>query len=145
MGINYSQSCILGWEFTREQVEKEISPAEYSEQPRFDTKTGTETHKEKVLVKERDYIFECAGIQNEELWYLAEQVAERHGLRSVCDDESFYIGISLGDREDFGRADLLEGDVQLDRLAVHLNRLKDMQEDIGTPDSPAIHFIASVG
>jgi len=147
MGVDYNQKCILGWEFTTEQLEKEISPAEYTQQPRFDTQSGLETHKENVLVKERDYFLELAGFKDECLYELAGAVSDHFGLAMAVDqdDESIFTGISLGDEWDCGRVDLLIGDVQLDLIAKYIDRLKEVQEDLGTPDSPALHFVANVG
>jgi len=147
VGVNYYQGCILGWEFTRNQVEKEISPAKHTEQQCYDTRTGTETHKIQVLVKEREYSLECAGLKREDMYELADAVADKLGLSYLMDhdEDSFFIGVKLGDDFDYGRAELLIGDVQLDDLAAKLNILKDMQEDMGTPDSPAIHFCSNVG
>jgi len=147
MGVNFTQSCILGWSFNRGQVEKELCPPEYTEQSRYDTKTGEETHKERVLIKEREYILECAGERHEEMYELAAIVADKFGLSYIMDFEEgeFFIGITLGDDFDYGRVELLIGDVQLDELAAKLNKLKDLQEDIGTPDSPAIYFVTNVG
>ena len=147
MGVNFTQSCILGWSFNRGQVEKEISPAKYIEQQSYDVRTGQENGTNRGLVKEREYILECAGERHEEMYELAAIVGSKFGLSYFMDseEEEFFIGIALGDDFDYGRVELLIGDVQLDDLAVKLNKLKDLQEDIGTPDSPAIHFITNVG
>lgn len=146
MGVNYSQTCILGWVFDSDDVEREVSPAKYEQQARYDTKTGEVSHYDNVLVKARDYALELAGEKADCIWELSEAVAKKFGLQCATDEDTFYIGIKLGEQTDYGRADLLDDTVCLDDLALSINRLRELQGDIAGDDTEiALHFIASVG
>lgn len=149
MGIDYDQYCILGWKFDRNDIERQISPAEYQKQDRFDTKTGKVTHQENVLVKAREYVLEVAGVQDEYIYDLAEAVAEKFGLNYAVDSDSdsFCLGIKLGENPDFGysRVDLLDGSVCLDDLASFITTLKELQPDIAPDQAIELHFMYHVG
>jgi hypothetical protein len=148
MGVNYNQTCILGWAFERNDVEREVRPAEYEQQARYNTKTGEVSHYDNVLVKARDYVLELAGEKADCLWELSEAVASKFDLQCAMDhdEDTFYIGIKLGEKTNYGRADLLNGTVCMVDLAPGINRLRELQEEIAGDDPAiALHFIGSVG
>ena len=55
MGIDYYQHVIVGIKFNRDSFRREISPAIWEMQKRYDTKTGKVSHVERVLVKDAQY------------------------------------------------------------------------------------------
>jgi hypothetical protein len=147
MGVNFIQYCILGWEFTRDDIEQEISPAEYQLQDRFDTKTGKVTHQENVLVKAREYKLAAAGVEADDIYDLAEGIADKYGLECGIDSDydRFWIGFKMGETEDYGRVDLINGSVCLDDFAMSLNTLRELQADIAPDQAIELHFGSHVG
>jgi len=139
MGINYRQSCILGICLEEDEIKKVISPAKYRDEPRFDPRTGKQTHTERILEKYEEYVYEVFNVQYQDLYGI-----QVHGLDTVVDnDEVLYIGIHIGDHFDGGRADLLQGSFSLSETD---NKAKMIAEKLGVDhEDIELHFIASIG
>ena len=145
MGINVTQKAILGIELTHDECYHQKSPAIYDKQPRYDSKTGVQTHTENVLVKEEQHCFQFGDIIEEDEYfsYFIENVADANGLEYACDDENDtgYIGYDLGLNSGSYKFDLLDGSLSLDWVN---EKAKELQlffpnREIG------LHFVGYVG
>ena len=145
MGVNYTQRCILGFLIEADDIEETLEPAIYDEQPRYDTKTGKQTHTERVLVKERVKIFKWADLENEYLYDLGENIADKYDISFVVDQhcEFLYIGLDVADSYEYGRVDLLEDTVSLESLQ---GGVEELQEKFpNCKDEISLHFVSNVG
>lgn len=156
MGVNYTQYAMVGVIITPE--EKVISEAVYRTEPRFDTKTGKQTHEEKVLVKEETVEFEYkVGSQRfisnyleypQELYDKIEQYNKDNDTFIIINDiydenGSICIGFNACHPADYGRVDLLEGELSLKDFMYHASYLAEAF-DIDTEDVK-LHFFSCIG
>jgi hypothetical protein len=142
MGVNYTQRRMLGISVYLDYLKTIDSEAVYELQSRYNPKTGKEISKEKVLVKQEASHYEFMGEKAEDMYELCQQLEKRTGLKVDQDDDArlLYIGIPFGELTDYGRVDLLDGEVEIGWLLAEANRLKDI---LGVEVS--IHFYSSVG
>lgn len=121
MGVYFKQHAILGFEIKHKDSKVIISDAVYEEQARYDTKTGKQTHTEKVLVKEAEYKYVYRDLEEECFYYLANKLEDKYkeySFISVIDiDDSILVGFNLNEKQlDYGRACLLETEIDFDDL-----------------------------
>ena len=118
MGIDYCQSCMIGVVFTEEELKKVISKQEFEMQPRYDPKTGKQVSVEKVIIKDEQCIYSLMGEEREDLYLLAEDLADKFDLdcQPDYDEESICLGMFLGESCSYGRVDLLCGDYKIEEL-----------------------------
>lgn len=117
MGIFYQQYIIIGIEVVAERYKKVLSEAVYEEQPRYDTKTGKQTHTEKVLVKQEQYCYNGFGVSHEEFVEFLELAAKKLNVDCVyIDQDTGCLGKNIGDDEDFGRVVLVDGKISWENL-----------------------------
>lgn len=141
MGTNYGQTCMVGVRFERNALKKIISPAEYRDEPRYDTWTGKQTGTERILVKREYFVYEVFGVEYDHLYGV-----EIKGL--YCNDgygegDGVFIGIKIGDEYDCGRVDLLQGSVSLKEIS---EKAKIVSEKLNVPiEDIGVHFITYVG
>lgn len=145
MGINVTQKMIIGIALDSDECHYQKSPAVYDEQPRYDTKTGVQTHTERVLVKEEETYFKFRDVveENEGFHYFIEVVGTKYNLDVAVDEESEigYIGYNCGLNNGSYSFDLLEGSLSIDDINDNVTALKEifLDEEIG------IHFVGYVG
>jgi len=152
MSTNYRQKCIVGIKIDSCDIIKEISPNVFEQQSRYDTKTGVETHKEAVLVQRGENVSEIFGeTYGEYIYDVAKQLGKRFAMDCICDAEEgeLFLGIQIGENEDCGRADLLQGKVSLDDLEGYVDEIwgKLPHNNHPTVDRSdiGIHFVTNVG
>ena len=96
MSVNYDQYCIVGVCLDASDCKKITSEAIYEHQPRYNPKTGKETHKEKVLVKQEEYVYREFGCEDEEFDRLMVKIANKYDLNYLVEygnnEEHGYIG-----------------------------------------------------
>jgi hypothetical protein len=145
MGIKVKQKAILGIKLTHDECYHQKSPAVYDEQPRYDPKTGIQTHTENVLVKAEQNYFQFGDIVEEDEYfeYFIESVAEANDLQYSCDDENDvgYIGYNLELNTGSYNFDLLEGSLPLDWIEDNIRELKSVFPD----REIQLHFVGYVG
>jgi hypothetical protein len=139
MGINYKQYCLVGKAYHLSDLEVVDSEEITEKQPRYDSKTGKVKSYETVIVKEEESHYELLGASVEEP-YEFEEFFRKKGLSVVTDDEFLYVGHLLGEYKDFGRADLLEGSVELNELSSIVTKVEAILES-----GCYIIFCSSVG
>lgn len=143
MGTNYGQTCMVGVRFEPDDLKKIISPEEYRDEPRYDTRTGKQIRTERILVKEEDFVYEVLGVEYDDLGEV-----EIDGL--CCAEnfdpnerDGFFIGIEIGDEYDCGRVDLLQGSISLLEIS---EKAKIVSEKLNVPiEDIGVHFITYVG
>ena len=143
MGVNFTQHCILGLQVEADDILVVTQPAKYEEHPRYNTVNGKVTHMQKVLVQDEQAYYKFLGCQNESLWELGEDIAEKYGLDFTCDEETLSIGISIGENQDCGRVDLIEGSEPIEYL--HDVAIEVAGKFGCSPDKIALHFVTNVG
>jgi len=147
MGVNYTQSCIIGIELDYDQVKEVISPAKYEEQNRYNSRTGEVVRTESVLVKHEESVFKGFGVENECFYEFAEELAAKYELDAAviyADYETRgYLGKRLGDSRDFGRIGFLDGNVSVTEI-IKVRTEIAQKLDIKTEDVK-IHFTSDVG
>lgn len=123
MGVNYCQYCILGIKVKIANLKHIISPAEYADQARYDTRTGKQISTERVLVKEEDYEYRFMGYSGDsDLFYtLPDDLGLGGGVDQ--DGEFFYMGYKIGDDTDYGRVEMLCGSLSLDDIQEKISEL----------------------
>jgi len=144
MGTNYNQYCIVGIKLHADDIRHVVSPDEFEEQPRYDTKTGKVSHLEKVLVKKESVIMKYRDFQidYDSIFEFGEELVLHYKeslpeLTYVSDQDNDYvvIGLFLLSSESYGRVELLEGSSsisEIQELATQVaNALNVPIEDIG--------------
>lgn len=143
MGTNYSQYCMVGVRFDKDDLKKIISPIEYRDEPRYDTRTGKQIRTERILVKEEDFVYEVLGVEYDDL---SEVEIDGLDCRENSDPDEigdFFIGLDIGDNYDCGRVELLQGSVSLGEIS---EKAKIVSEKLNVPiEDVGVHFITSVG
>jgi len=143
MGVNYTQHCMLGFYLDADDITVIRQPAVYDEQPRYDTRTGKQTHTEKVLVKQEEAVYQFEDLEDEWLEELGEQIADKYGVCCIVDQDHEFVcvGIDVAESADYGRVDLLNDDVSLETLMLWADDLKEQfpKYEIG------LHFFSYVG
>ena len=142
MGVNYTQRRMLGISVYLDDLKTIDSEAVYELQSRYNPKTGKKISEEKVLVKNEVFHYEFMGVRAEDMYDLCQDLEAKLDLRADQDDDAglLYIGIPFGQLKDYGRVDLLEGEVEIGWLLAEADRLKDI---LGQEVS--ILFYSSVG
>ena len=117
MGTNYGQNCMVGIRLERDDLKKVISPEEYRDEPRYDTRTGKQIKTERIIVKNEVFVYEVFGKEYDDLYEV-----EIDGLvcRSNFDPDKrygFFIGLDIGEDLDCGRVELLQGSLSLAEIA----------------------------
>ena len=122
MGISYVQKSILGVKINKEDIRTVLSDAVYEEQSRYDSKTGQETHKEKVLVKGKEEIYEFMGVKNSYFYELDYDLEKAFPDLDVLttggynDEECIYIGKSLNMNSNDYTFDGMDGEITIKKL-----------------------------
>jgi hypothetical protein len=145
MGVNYTQNCILGFCIDADEVKEILAPAEYDEQPRYNPRTGEQTHTERVLVRQEQIVYKWGGLENEFFYELAEDISNKYDLDFVYDDSTatLFLGEMIGERTDCGRVDLLEDSISLATLQQLADDLKKRLPEY--QDKIELHFVCHVG
>jgi hypothetical protein len=143
MSVNFTQKCIIGIKLSREDVINVVSEPIYETQSRYDIKTGKETSKSKVLVKEGEESFDFMGYSSYDLYELGEVISSNTDLNCItCGEEEYlYIGKKIGDNHDYGRADLIEGSISSYNA---ISAIQDVR-NIFPSYEVSLHFITHVG
>jgi|688.fasta_scaffold192940_4 hypothetical protein len=144
MGTNFEQKCIVGFILSKKELTVIDQEEQFELQSRYDTKTGKETHKEKVMIREEESYFKFVDIVADDLYNLVNMIKSDYGFEAGTfwsdDDNYLWVGYELGDTENYGRVDLLTGSLDIEVL----RELKGNLE--GRFDLPiALHFITEVG
>lgn len=141
MSVNYEQYCIIGIELRGDIIEEVISEPVYEEQSRYDSKTGKETHKENVLVKQGETKYVFGNYSSDYLYDLGECLEEVFGLEAVLDQENdvLYLGFRIGEEQNFGRVDLLVDEIEIEDLVSKKEELSEMFPGYAV----RLHFAAS--
>jgi hypothetical protein len=139
MGTNYGQICIVGVCLKCNDIKRIISPAEYVDEPRYDTMTGKQIKTERILKKREQYVYDVLGESYDDLYYVSID-----GLKCRVDnDNNLFVGLEIGDNYDCGRVELLQGSYSLIEL---LEKAKEVSEKLEVPSSDiGIHFVTYVG
>lgn len=126
MGTNFTQYAIVGFKVSINDLKEVLSEKITEKQPRYNTKTGKIDKYEEVVVKEETCVYKLFGYTFESTWEvheIAEQICndfvyEDDDLIGVShfDGDDLYIGVSLGDTNDLGRVELLEGEMSLEEI-----------------------------
>lgn len=156
MGVNFYQHCVFG--IAVDPTEIVLGEEIYKEEPRYDTKTGKQTHTEKILVKTKETKYEIKigdkVIETDEPVYSPEiheyikqlnESAKYHYLLKCIEDQHniYYIGFSLGEVVNYGRADLLDDTIGYSLLQNYADQLVRM---LGiNHDDISLHFFAESG
>lgn len=139
MSINYNQSCLVGVKLYYKDLTVIDSPAEYQLQDRYDTRTGKITWQESILVKSEEWHIEFNGKAYDDY----NEIANDYGLDYIEDyqDGCVYIGAEINvSQPNFGRADLLKGQLCLDAIQKLFKRVEKVL------NMPAkMYFIPRVG
>jgi hypothetical protein len=139
MGINYRQSCILGICLERNDIKRVISPEKYRDEPRFDPRTGKQTHTERVFEKYEECVYEIMGVEYEDFYSIEIEDLDV----SFSDEEEVYIGKRLGNTLDCGRVDLLNESHSFTEIQ---DMAKEVSEKLRVPlEELELHFVTSVG
>ncbi len=139
MGVNYRQSCILGIRLEIDDIKKVVSPAKHRDEPRFDPRTGKQTHTERIIEKDEECVYEIMGVEYEDFYSIEIEDLDV----SFSDDDEVYIGKQLGDTLDCGRVDLLTGSHSFTEIQ---DMAKEVSDKLQVPlEEIGIHFITSVG
>lgn len=150
MGVDYSQLCMVGFRVSDEELLQTREDPVYEMQPRYNTKTGEKTHEEKVLVKEAEEVYSFFGYEEcniNELCEILYKPLKDVGLDVKRDGGGYYdvtglvIGISIGDYEDFGRIDMLEGSISLEKIQEIADKIKKVFPN----QEISIEFLSYVG
>lgn len=135
MGVNYSQYCIYGIEIARRDYERVVADPLYEEQNRYNPKTGEITHKEKVLVSDKQVQYQYDDVEAGD-WYdfkelLREKFQNLDYVETCYDEDSqaIYFGFEVGEKEDLGRVDLINGYVSLNGLKSYDAELREKIPD----------------
>ena len=143
MGTNYGQTCMVGVRFERDDLKKIISPAEYRDEPRYDTRTGKQIRTERILVKREDFVYEVLGVEYDDLSEVEIDGLDCRENSDPDERDGFFIGIEIGDDYDCGRVDLLQGSVSLKEIS---EKAKTVSEKLNVPiEDIGVHFITYVG
>jgi hypothetical protein len=145
MGVNYTQHCMLGFYLDADDITVIRQPAIYDEQPRYDTRTGKQTHTEKVLVKQEEAVYQFEDLEDEYLEELGEQIADKYGVGCRVDQEYEFlcVGIDVAESADYGRVDLLNDDIDIKSLLQEAEELKEKFPQY--KDQIGLHFFSYVG
>ena len=141
MGINYTQYAMIGIEIDVDSLLVIDSPAVYEEQKRYDTRTGKVIKTEKVLVKEEESHYEFNGEKYYDLWEIESKYSKEKGLKAMVIEHTLYIGYPLGEKTDYGRADLLNKSISYSDLVDVFEKAKTRFSNMEV----SLHLIASVG
>ena len=117
MGTNYHQYAILGIKISGDDVKCVESPAVYENQNRYNTTTGQVKGTERVKVKEEVSYYMFMGTKYDELYDIEYDKKYEELIANFDGEEDcLYLGIEVCDTKDFGRADLLDGEVSISEL-----------------------------
>lgn len=122
MGVSYIQYAILGIKINKEDIKKVLSEAVYELQPRYDTKTGKEIGKERVLVKEKEEVYEFKGVKNSYFYELEYDLEKGFPDLDVLttggynDEECIYIGKSLKMNSNDYTFDGMDGEISVKKI-----------------------------
>ncbi len=139
MGVNFQQYCLIGRSYKLADLEVVDSEEITEKQPRYDSKTGKVKSHETVIVKEEESHYELLGTSVEDP-YEFEELFKKMGLKAIVDDTSIHVGQLLGRNKDFGRVELLDGTVELDKLSTIVTKVEKLLKV-----TPHIIFCSSVG
>jgi hypothetical protein len=117
MGTSYTQKAIVGVRLPVEDIKSILSEAQYRYEPRFDTKTGKQTHETRVLVKEAKSVYTFKDLSSEDIYELAEQIESKYKLTTLISDEVLYVGLTVGGRIDYGNVRLIQKEVSFTELS----------------------------
>ena len=138
MGVNYYQYGIVGFTTTQGDCKKVISPAQYKEEDRYDTKTGNKTHTENILVKHEESIYKLEGEEFTDFW----DILDSNNFDTIYDNQGdvLFVGKALY-TEDYGKVNLLEGSYSLQDLK---NMFEEVQEQFPNRII-GLHFTNHIG
>ena len=138
MSIDHNASLGLGWVFTREELNKnfEVEVAEeFHMEDRFDSKTGQKLAPVKVIDRVGGNVLMFEGEEMEDIWQLAQELADYVGGRYTWEGETYYssdnlfvIGPNLP--RDFPFEEISKLGPELERIGKNLESLK---LDLGGP------------
>ena len=142
MGTNYGQICIVGVGLKPNDIRRIISPAEYRDEPRYDTRTGQQIGTERILVKEEEYVYDVFG----ESWYYLDYT-DINGLDCRVERNpeygNLFVGLKIGSCLDCGRVELLRGSISLKEIS---EKAKIVSEKLNVPiEDIGVHFITYIG
>lgn len=143
MGVNFTQYAMIGWKFDVGNIKTEVVPPIYEDQARYDTRTGKPIASNRVLVKYGQYEYKLFDCTSDDPYYLCEEIRDKYNLDCECVNGTVYIGKFIGEREDYGRVELLEDEISVNSLA-------DIVEDFTryiefVDESPSLIFFSQVG
>lgn len=147
MGTNFEQKCIIGFILSEKELTVIDQEEQFELQPRYDTRTGKETHKEKVIIKDEESHLKFAHIVADDLYDLVELIKTEFGFEAGVFESDFesgifnmWVGHELGNTENYGRVDLLTGSLNIDELC---DLKRNLEERFVFPI--ALHFLIEVG
>lgn len=117
MSVSYTQKALVGIRLPIEAIKSILSEAEYRYEPRFDTKTGKQTHEVRVLVKEAKSVYKFKDLSSEDVYDLAEQIESKYKLTALISDEVLYVGLTVGGKIDYGNVRLIQKEVSFTELS----------------------------
>jgi len=117
MGVSYTQKAIVGVRLSFEDIKSILSEAQYRYEPRFDTKTGKQTHETRVLVKEAKSLYTFKDLSSEDVYDLAEQIYCKYKLTTFISDEVLYVGLTVGGKIDYDNVQLIHKEMSLSELS----------------------------
>lgn len=146
MGVNYTQNCILGFVIKAEDLLVELSPEISEEQPRYDTRTGKVSHYENVVMKQAETVYRFENLEDDWMPELVESISNKYphlycGYNTndpEYDTPYIYIGYQLGESNDNGNNELLDGEISLEELEVMKNNIIKQFPEF--QDEIKIHF-----
>lgn len=140
MGVDYHQYCMIGIKIPVEDLKVVTSPAVYEDQNRYDSKTGKVKGTERVLVKDEEYHYEWDGKVYEEPYDLGE-IEYDDPVETYHLDDYLYFGYMIDEDEDYGRVNLLEGELTLELIQERFDLISKK-----FPDYPVkMYFMSRVG
>lgn len=139
MSVSYTQKALVGIRLSIEDIKSILSEARYRYEPRFDTKTGQQTHETRVLVQEAKHLYTFKDLSSEDVYDLAEQIESRYKLTALVSDEALYVGLTVGGKIDYGNVRLIQKEVSFTELS-------GMFEYVGKIiPNPSLCFATDVG
>lgn len=140
MGINYQQYVIIGISVDLEDLKVIDKPAVYESQNRYNPKTGAVSHTEQVLVSEEESHIEFMGKSYEDYYDIAKYF---RGLTQYIDHDEkiMYLGFEPFETTDYGRADLINSELDILEFQEFVNNAQKIFPD----HLIKMYFIAEVG
>jgi hypothetical protein len=128
MGTYYTQHAIYGVEINSEEFKRTASPAEYREEPRFDTKTGLQTHVERILVKREVVEYQYGDISSDcEYDFIEKLINEYSGALDTIwvHGGNLFVGRRIGEKGNGWCVNLIDTSVKLNEIEkIHLELIK---------------------